>query len=60
MKSTVMLQPSDSLDTSLNIVGSLIEAKEDGSSAVVVANTGESVTERYGLRSSCWSRVCHC
>ena len=60
MKSTVMLQSSDSLDTSLKIVGSLIEVKEDGSSAVVVASTGESVAERYGLKSSCWSRVCHC
>ena len=41
-KDTFMLEPSDSLDTSLKIVESLIEVKEDGSSAVVVANTGKS------------------
>ena len=36
-KGTFMLEPSDSLDTSLKIVESLIEVNED--SAVVVANT---------------------
>ena len=42
-----MLEPSDSLDTSLKIVEFLTQVKEeDGSSAVVVANTGKSVTER--------------
>ena len=40
-KGTFMLEPSDSLDTSLKIVESLIEVNEDGSSAVVVANTGK-------------------
>ena len=39
---TFMLEPSDSLDTSLKIIESLIEVNEDGSSAVVVANTGKS------------------
>ena len=43
VKGTVMLEPSDSLDTSLKIVESLIEVKEDGSFAVVVANTGKSM-----------------
>ena len=37
-----MLEPSDSLHTSLKIVESLIEVNEDGSSAVEVANTGKS------------------
>ena len=41
-KGTFMLEPSDSLDTSLKILESLIEVKDDGSSAVVVANTGKS------------------
>ena len=41
-KGTVMLYPSDSLDTSLNIVESLIEVNQDGPYVVVVANTGKS------------------
>ena len=45
VKGTVMLEPVGSLDTSLKIVESLIEVKENGSSAVVISNTGRSTCQ---------------
>jgi len=39
---SVMLEPLDSLDSSLQIAESLIEVRENGSSAMVITNTGKS------------------
>ena len=37
-----MLEPSSSLDSSLKIAESLIEVKENGSTTMVITNTGNS------------------
>ena len=39
------VEPLDSLDTSLKIIESLIEVKENCSSTVVIANTGKSACQ---------------
>ena len=42
VKGLVMLEPSSSLDSSLKIAESLIEVKENGSTTMVITNTGNS------------------
>jgi len=54
-----MLEPSEALDILLKVIESLIEIRENGSSAVVVTNTGNSTCQlQKGMdlrRSSCWN-----
>ena len=42
VKGTVMLEQLDSLNPFLQIAESLVEVKEDGSTAVVITNTGKT------------------
>ena len=46
---TVLLEPSKSLDQSLQVEESLFEVKEDGSTAVIIVNNSNS---SYQLRKS--------
>ena len=42
IKGTVLLEPSESLDQSLQVEESLLEVKEDGSTAIVIRNNSSS------------------
>ena len=51
VKGTVLLEPSKSLNQSLQIEESLLKVKEDGSTAVVVVNNGNSSCQlKKGLK----------
>jgi len=51
VRGSVMLEPLDSLDSSLQIAESFIEVGENGSSATVVTNTGKSTYQlQKGMR----------
>ena len=52
MKGTILIEPSKSLDHSLQVEESLLEEKEDGSAAMMIGNNSNtSVQLKKGLES---------